>query len=191
VLETTTITAHAETAGGLTTPAYEETYTYKEPQMGALNAKFVKPHDWAKVYLYAFTRVKVGAKYKDTAYPLDGVAANAKWPGRKFSDTEFEKVGEDSIYSYTFPNDVEEIYIIFNIGSNKKQTQDIFLDEDACYVWSEECWRAVLSLDCAAPAGIMDIAVSEQIRDGKFILNNQLYIKVGNAIYDIYGRKVE
>jgi len=193
VLESTTISAYAVTDGGLTTPVCEETYTYKEPQMGPLNVKFVKPHDWKNICLYAFTRVKVGAKYKDTAYPLDGVAANAKWPGRKFKETEFEKIGEDSVYSYTFPADIKEIYVIFNIGSNKKQTQDIFLDEDACYEWSDECWRAVYSLTCGdEPSWLNEVGNAQcTMHNGKFMVEKQLYIKVGDSVFDVWGRKIE
>ena len=46
------------------------------------------------------------------------------------------------------PEEVKEIYVIFTEGNQKPQTQDIFLTEDACYVWNPECWRAVLDHDC-------------------------------------------
>ena len=142
---TTTVKAYAQTQGGQRTPTYTTTYTYKEPQQGVITVKFQKPEDWEDLYLYAFTRVmKTSSQYKDTPYALvEG--QSAKWPGMKWTT----KNGE--WYTHTMREVIPEgtdFYIIFNAGMNKSQSQDIFLDEDACYLWSTDCWRAVLDSDC-------------------------------------------
>lgn len=139
VKSTTTVKAFA-TLDKERTPTYTETYTYKAPQQGALTVKFIKPEEWEKLYIYAFTRTIQGGQYKDTPYALDGV--HSKWPGIEWTNK------EGQWYSYTMPDNLKEIYVIFNLGSNKGQTQDIFLYEDACYLWNPDCWRAVLDKDC-------------------------------------------
>jgi hypothetical protein len=113
----------------------------------------MKPEEWETLYLYAFTRVKVGNKYKDTAYALDGNAAYKKWPGMPWTTM------DGDWYTYTMPEDIKEIYVIFTEGNNKPQTQDIFLTEDACYVWNPDCWRAVLDPECEGSfiQGIEDV----------------------------------
>ena len=99
-----------------------------------------KPEDAEDLYLYAFTRVKVDGKYKDTPYSLDG--NSPKWPGMKWTTT------EGKWYKHVMKPELKEIYIIFNIGSNKTQTQDIYLTENPCYLWNEGCYKAVVDRDC-------------------------------------------
>ena len=152
VKETTTVKAFAA-LDKERTETYSATYTYKAPQQGALTVRFMKPEEWETLYLYAFTRVKVGNKYKDTAYALDGNAAYKKWPGMPWTTM------DGDWYTYTMPEDIKEIYVIFTEGNNKPQTQDIFLTEDACYVWNPDCWRAVLDPECEGSfiQGIEDV----------------------------------
>ena len=139
VKQTTTVKAYAQ-KGQEKTPVYSATYTYKAPQQGALTVKFIKPETWETLYLYAFTRVKKGSKFVDTPYALDG--KNSKWPGMEW------KTKEGDWYTHTMPAELKEIYVIFTEGDKKPQTQDIFLDENSCYIWNGDCGKAVLDVDC-------------------------------------------
>ena len=184
VNQTTTVKAYAALDKDRT-QTYQETYTYKAPQQGPLTVKFIKPEEWENLYIYAFTRVKVGSKDKDTPYALDGV--HSKWPGIKWT----QKDGE--WYTYTMPADLKEIYVIFTEGDKKPQTQDIFLDEDACYVWNPECWRAALDVDCdGIVEGIEEVIVnSKENHDTyKLIIEGRLVIVHNGVMYDIFGRKL-
>lgn len=186
VKETTTVKAYAA-LDKERTETYTATYTYKAPQQGALTVRFVKPEEWEELYLYAFTREKVGNKYKDTAYPLDGNAAYKKWPGRPWTEM-------DGIWhTYTMPEEVKEIYVIFTAGNQKPQTQDIFLTEDACYVWNPDCWRAVLDVDCdgTRPEGIEQTqAEIANDKAHKMIIDGQFRIILGDKMYDATGRQL-
>lgn len=184
VNQTTTVKAYAALEKDRT-PTYSETYTYKAPQQGAMTVKFIKPEEWETLYIYAFTRVKVGNKYKDTPYALDGV--HSKWPGIQWTQR------DGQWYTYTMPAELKEIYVIFTEGDKKPQTQDIFLDEDACYLWNPDCWRAVLDADCN---GIWEEGV-EQVNDNsknnetyKLIIEGRLVIVHNGVMYDIFGRKL-
>ncbi len=183
VNQTTTVKAYAALEKDRT-PTYSETYTYKAPQQGAMTVKFIKPEEWETLYIYAFTRVKVGNKYKDTPYALDGV--HSKWPGIQWTQR------DGQWYTYTMPAELKEIYVIFTEGDKKPQTQDIFLDEDACYLWNPDCWRAVLDADCN---GIWEEGV-EQVIDNtnhetyKLIIEGRLVIVHNGVMYDIFGRKL-
>ena len=169
-------------------------YTYKEPQQGAMTVRFFKPHDWPQPYLYAFTRVKLG-KNKDTPYPLNGDKKNAQWPGMKWTTFETQMNEEthvlDSIYSFTFPEEIKDIYVIFNIGSNKTQTQDIYFTESMCYVWNPDCRKAVENENCDGkdqPVVALETP-SAKTASRKFLENNQLFIRVKEGVYDIFGRR--
>ena len=139
IKQTTTVKTYAALDKDRT-ETYSATYTYKAPQQGALTVRYIKPEAWTDLYLYAFTRVKAGSKYKDTPYALDGV--NSKWPGMKWTTKDGEW------YTHTMNADVKEIYVIFTEGDKKPQSQDIFLDENACYMWNSDCGKAVLDVDC-------------------------------------------
>ena len=183
VKQTTTVKAYAALEKDRT-PTYSETYTYKAPQQGAMTVKFIKPEEWETLYIYAFTRVKVGNKYKDTPYALDGV--HSKWPGIQWTQR------DGQWYTYTMPAELKEIYVIFTEGDKKPQTQDIFLDEDACYLWNPDCWRAVLDADCN---GIWEEGVEQVINNTnhetyKLINEGRLVIVHNGAMYDIFGRKL-
>ena len=152
VNQTTTVKAYAQ-LGQQRTETYAATYTYKAPQQGAMTVRFIKPEDWEDLYIYAFTRLKTGNSYKDTPYALDG--KNSKWPGIKWTQT-------DGIWhTYTMPESLKEIYVIFNIGSNETQTQDIYLAENSCFVWNPDCGRAVLDSNCDGEKDAVELIKSD------------------------------
>lgn len=175
VKQTTTVKAYA-VLDQKSTPVYTETYQYKAPQEGAITVKYLKPEEWTNLYLYAFTRVKVGGTYKDTAYPLDGNAANTHWPGMKWT------AKDGDWYTYTFPEDVKEIYVIFTEGNQKPQTQDIFLTENTCYIWNADCYRAVVSPNCD---GHIDDSAVENIFD-----NDIPQLDPTQPMYNVLGQPV-
>ncbi len=169
VNQTTTVKAYAA-VDKERTETYTATYTYKAPQQGAITVKFVQPADWEDLYIYAFTRVKVGTKYKDTPYALDG--KTTKWPGIKWTQT-------DGIWhTFTMPEELKEIYVIFNIGSNQTQTQDIFVDENTCYVWAPDCRQALVDADC-------DGVVEEGIENTSVPM-----LDLSEPMYNILGQRV-
>jgi len=200
ITETTTVTAYADDGAGKTTPIDSVTYTYKEPQSGPITVRFIKPDDiinpatgdtiskaWPDLYLYAFTREKVGAKFKDTPYSLDG--NSPKWPGMRWTRTEM--IDDVEWHTWTMKDDIDEIYVIFNIGSNRTQTQDIYLPEDMCYVWSPYCWRAIEDPLCGGeiPEGLETMQNAEsRMHNCKFLKGGELFIQVGDNVYDIFGR---
>ena len=90
----------------------EATYTYQEPQKTPLTVKFLPPATWETVYLYAWGGANLGA-----------------WPGM-----EWKTKDSDGWLYQVFPGDVQEVSIIFNNGTDE-QSNDIILDQDACYEW--------------------------------------------------------
>ena len=171
VTQTTTVKAFA-IRGQERTLTYTNTYTYKEPQSGPLTVRFQKPEDWEDLYLYAFTRVKVGSQYKDTPYALDG--KNSKWPGMHWTER------DDNWYIHTMKPDIKEIYVIFTEGDKKPQTQDIFLNENTCYLWYKNCYKAVVDANCN---GIWDEAIDE-------VEPEELHFDPAQPIYNILGQRV-
>ena len=187
VNQTTTVKAYAA-MDKERTATHTATYTYKAPQQGAITVKFIKPEAWETLYLYAFTRVKVGNKYKDTPYSLDG--KSPKWPGMLWTTMD----EESKWYVHTMPDDIKEIYIIFTEGDKKPQSQDIFVDENTCYLWNADCGRAIIDHDCN---GIWEEGLEEVIDNSnknnetyKLIINGQLIIVNRGVMYDIFGRKL-
>ncbi len=172
IKQTTTVKAFAQN-GADRTPVYTATYTYKAPQQGAITVKFIKPEEWEDLYLYAFTRVKVGNQYKDTPYALDG--KNSKWPGMKWTQT------DGQWHTHTMKDEIKEIYVIFTEGDKKPQTQDLFLDENTCYLWNPDCWKAVKDSNCD---GQRDEAV-EQVGAELPVLN------LTEPMYNILGQRVD
>ncbi len=160
------------------TQVRSETYQYKAPQEGAMTVKYLKPEEWKSLYLYAFTRVKVGSTYKDTAYPLAGNAANKNWPGMKWTTM------DGDWYTFTFPDDISEIYVIFTEGNQKPQTQDIYLTENTCYVWSTDCYRAVVSPNCDGKTDEDKTAVEDLEQHDNATLDPT------KPIYNVLGQKV-
>ena len=185
VKNTTTVKAYAALDKERTS-TYSATYTYKAPQQGAITVQFMKPEAWETLYLYAFTRKKVGSKFVDTPYPLDGNAANKKWPGMKWVTT------EGGWYTYTMPADIHEIYVIFTEGDKKPQTQDIFLTENTCYLWNPDCKKAVVDANCdgVMDQGIEEVSQKSKAESRKFIKDGKLYIRVGEKVFDATGRQL-
>ena len=108
---TVTVKAYAE-LNGVKTAVQEATYTYQEPQQTPLTVKFMPPATWEKVYLYAWGGANLGA-----------------WPGMEWKT----KDSEGWLY-HVFPGDVSEVSIIFT-NNEGEQSNDIILDQDACYEW--------------------------------------------------------
>lgn len=185
VKNTTTVKAYAALDKERTS-TYSATYTYKAPQQGAITVQFMKPEAWETLYLYAFIRKKVGSKFVDTPYPLDGNAANKKWPGMKWVTT------EGGWYTYTMPADIHEIYVIFTEGDKKPQTQDIFLTENTCYLWNPDCKKAVVDANCdgVMDQGIEEVSQKSKAESRKFIKDGKLYIRVGEKVFDATGRQL-
>ena len=187
VKTTTTVKAYA-VYGQDRTPTRTETYSYKAPQQGAITVQYMKPKEWTDLYLYAFTRKKISGKVIDTPYPLDGNAANKKWPGMKWVTT------EGGWYTYTLPSDIQEIYVIFTEGKDKPQTQDIFLYENTCYLWNPDCKKAVVDANCdgVIEEGIEDIidASKKDNETYKLIIDGRLVIVNRGVMYDVMGRRL-
>ena len=195
VNKSTMVKAYAQ-SGSNRTPTYSETYTYKAPQQGVITVKFQKPEDWEDLYLYAFTRVmKTSSQYKDTPYPLvEG--QSAAWPGMKWTT----KNGD--WYTHTMREVIPEgtdFYIIFNAGMNKSQSQDIFLTENTCYLWSDVCYRAIVDANCDGEPDepepwIEGYEVIENQNNNheayKLIIDGNLVIFHNGAMYDVLGRKL-
>ena len=108
---TVTVKAYAE-LNGIASAVQEATYTYQEPQRTPLTVKFLPPAEWETVYLYAWEGASLGA-----------------WPGM-----EWKTKDNDGWLYQVFPGDVQEVSIIFNNGVDQ-QSNDIILDQDACYEW--------------------------------------------------------
>ena len=148
----------------------------------------MKPKEWTDLYLYAFTRKKISGKVIDTPYPLDGNAANKKWPGMKWTTK------EGGWYTYTMPADIQEIYVIFTEGKDKPQTQDIFLYETTCYLWNPDCKKAVVDVNCngVIEEGIEDIndASKKDNETYKLIIDGRLVIVNRGVMYDVMGRRL-
>ena len=111
VTGTVTVKAYA-TLNGINSEVQEATYTYQEPQKTPLTVKFMPPTTWETVYLYAWGGANLGA-----------------WPGMEWKT----KDSEGWLY-HVFPGDVSEVSIIFSNGEGE-QSNDIILDQDACYEW--------------------------------------------------------
>ncbi len=186
----TTVKAYAMSLTSETKTATQTaTYTYKAPQQGVITVKYIKPEDWTDLYLYAFTRVKSGSKFVDTPYELE--PGKSKWPGIKWTTK------EGDWYTYTLREVIPvgtDFYVIFNIGSNKTQTQDIYLTENTCYLWNPDCGQAVADANCN---GVIDEGLEEIIANSdkhhetyKLIINGRLVIFHNGVMYDVMGRRL-
>lgn len=71
---------------------------------------FQKPEDWAEVRIHMFS-----------AAPTD-VVADTTWPGLEMTEE------GNGIYSYTFPDDLTSVGIVFNNNNNGLQTSDVTFD---------------------------------------------------------------
>lgn len=130
VKQTTTLKAYA-VSGTQETAVQTYTYTYKEPQTTPITVRFYKPASWSKVYLYAWSATD------ETTYL-------GKWPGTELT------ASADGWYSYQFDAALKEVNFIFNAGSGKDQTADLYTDEDVCYAWENGAEKLVA--DCQMTA---------------------------------------
>ena len=137
---TVTVKAYAE-LNGVKTAVQEATYTYQEPQTTPLTVKFMPPATWEKVYLYAWDGAYLGA-----------------WPGMEWT----RKDSEGWLY-HVFPSDVREVKIIFNNGLYE-QSNDIILDQDACYEWKDGV--EVLSDKCSE--GIENCTITTSVNNSNY-----------------------
>ena len=120
---TVTVKAYAE-LNGVKSAVQEATYTYQAPQQTPLTVKFLPPATWNKVYLYTWDGANLGA-----------------WPGMEWKT----KDSKGWLY-HVFPGDVREVKIIFTNGEGE-QSNDIILDQDACYEWDGS--QEKLSQNCS------------------------------------------
>lgn len=120
---TVTVKAYAE-LNGVKSAVQEATYTYQPPQQTPLTVKFLPPATWNKVYLYTWDGANLGA-----------------WPGMEWKT----KDSKGWLY-HVFPGDVREVKIIFTNGEGE-QSNDIILDQDACYEWDGS--QEKLSQNCS------------------------------------------
>ena len=111
---TVIVKAYAE-LNGVKSEVQEATYTYQEPQQTPLTVKFMPPTTWQKVYLYAW----------DT----NGATVLGTWPGMEWKT----KDAEGWLY-HIFEAKYKEMNIIFTNNAGE-QSNDILLDQDACYEW--------------------------------------------------------
>ena len=113
---TVSVKAYA-TLNGVSSAVQEATYTYKAPQAKPITVKFMPPTTWDEVYLYAW----------DT----NGSTVLGGWPGMEWKTKDTE-----GWLFYTFDSKYREINIIFTNNAGE-QSNDIILDEDACYEWKD------------------------------------------------------
>ena len=113
---TVSVKAYA-TLNGVSSAVQEATYTYKAPQAKPITVKFMPPTTWDEVYLYAW----------DT----NGSPVLGGWPGMEWKTKDTE-----GWLFYTFDSKYREINIIFTNNAGE-QSNDIILDEDACYEWKD------------------------------------------------------
>jgi hypothetical protein len=195
--ETTTVRAYAYDAGTEQKTAEQTAvYTYKEPQTGPITVNFIKPREWEKLYLYAFTRIKADNKYKDTPYSLDG--KTSKWPGMEWTTT--ITLNDSVWHTWTMSEEIKkdladnkkDFYVIFTEGENKPQTQDIYLTESTCFVWRADCGKAVVSPDCDGTSDLEEIRTStkENHETYKIIVGERLVIIRDGVMYDVLGRRL-
>ena len=92
-----------------------------------------------------------------------------------------------------------DFYIIFNAGMDKSQSQDIFIAENTCYLWSDVCYRAVVDANCDGKKDepepwIEGYEVIENQNNNheayKLIIDGHLVIVHNGAMYDVLGRKL-
>ena len=144
-----TLKAYAE-VNGLASDVHTYTYTYQEPQQTPLTVKFMPPTTWEKVYLYAWNGASLGA-----------------WPGMEWKT----KDSEGWLYQ-VFPGDVREVSIIFSNGEGE-QSNDILLDQDACYEWDGAAEK--LSQNCSLSNIPFQLIVNPE---GKVYKTDQLSISM-------------
>ncbi len=160
-------------AGDKQTEVTTAVYTYKAPQQTPFTVKFKKPASWSKVNAWAWNASDASINY-----------TGGTWPGQTLEDT-----NRDGWYEFTFPDVLLSAWIIFNDGTS--QTQDILVDEDACYVWDADNKKAVLSPNCDGSTDVEMITVDKDILVRKFLRDGQMLIIVGDKTFNAWGQRIE
>ena len=153
-----------------TDPIVTGTYTYKPYQNTPLKVKFWNSASWRKVYIYSWAADGTNSQY------------TGAWPG-----TAIEAADADGWFSHEFTEQFEQgvksLNVIFNSGSDQNKTQDIFVDEDACYVWIEAEKKAGYSATCSP-----DDTPVERVEIG----NKEIPVLDFNApAYNVLGQRVD
>ena len=151
---TTTVKAYA-TLNGVSSEVQEATYTYKAPQAKPITVKFLPPTTWNNVYLYAW----------DT----NGATVLGGWPGMEWKTKDTE-----GWLFHTFDSKYRELNIIFT-NNEGEQSNDIIIDEDACYEWKDGA--EALSDQCSADIPFQLIVSPE----GKVFKTDSLEITMTTA----------
>lgn len=127
----TTVLKVLAVAGNKRAQVVQATYTYKAPQTTPFVVKFYNSASWRKVNAWAWDASDASINY-----------TGGTWPGQQITDDD-----NDGWFVFTYPEVLSAAYIIFNNGTD--QTQDIFVDEDACYVWIVADKKAGYSATCS------------------------------------------
>ena len=144
ITATTVIKACLLTASSQSS-VYTYEYTKKEPQTTPIIVSFLKPDSWTKIYLYSWTT----SGTKTAEY-------TGKWPG-----TELTVTNSNGYHYYQFDATLREVNFIFNAGSGKEQTSDLWTDEDVCYIWSGGAEKK--QADCAVVSSSVEQVRTEDI----------------------------
>lgn len=148
-------------AGNAKTEVATAVYTYKAPQTTPFTVKFYNTASWKKVNIYTWSTSDAAVNY------------TGAWPG-----TEIKDDNGDGWFEYTFSEVLPSVWVIFNNGAS--QTQDIFIDEDACYVWVKDK-QAAYSPTCNPN----DTPVEEITQDTEVPA-----LDLNQPMYNVLGMKV-
>ena len=142
ITATTVIKAYLLTASTQSS-VYTYEYVKKEPQTTPIIVSFLKPDSWTKIYLYSWTT----SGTKTTEH-------TGKYPG-----TELTVTNANGYHYHQFDATLREVNFIFNAGSGKEQTSDLWTDEDVCYSWSSGAEKK--EADCATPMAVEQVRTED------------------------------
>lgn len=143
-------------AGSKTSEIATAVYTYKAPQTTPIIVRFNNKGNWSKVNLYAWT--------------TDGTetAILGTWPGTAITAKDAK-----GYYYYQFGAQYRSVNIIWNNGT--VQSGDLFVDEDACFVWDGS---DAVAVDCD------EMAIDN--------VNDEIpQLDVNAPMYNVLGQKVD
>lgn len=161
--QTTELRAMA-VAGSKKTEVVTNVYTYKAPQSTPFNVKFYNTESWKKVNIYTWSATESGVEF------------TGAWPGTAITDD-----NKDGWYEYTFEQVMPSVWVIFNNGSNS-QTQDILVDEDACYVWMKDDKIAAYSATCDPNDTPIEVVREDEQIVPELDLNAPMYNILGQPV---------
>ncbi len=162
ITATTVVKAYLLTASTQSN-VYTYEYNKKEPQTTPIIVSFRKPPTWEKVYLYSWTI----SGTKTTEH-------TGKWPG-----TELTVTNSNGYHYYQFDASLTEVNFIFNAGSGKEKTSDLWTDEDVCYIWSGGAEKKLS--DCSSTINSV-----ENVKPG----DNVPTLDITLPMYNILGQPV-